>query len=59
MVSLLIDFHDARRQIQPSVVVSLAQIAGPVHVNHGKEVQNLVVVLLKLRYNSDTIKFTV
>lgn len=49
MVSLLIDFHDAWRHILSSVVVSLAQVAGPVHGNHGKEVQNLVVVLLKIK----------
>lgn len=43
MVSLLIDFHKPQRQIQSSVVIDLAQNAGPVHVNYEKEAQSLVV----------------
>ena len=58
MVYLLIDFHEPQRQIQLSVVINLAQDAGPVHVNYGKEVQSLVV-FFKLGYNLDTMKFTV
>lgn len=58
MVSLLIDFHEPQRQILSSVVINLAQDAGPVHVNYGKEVQ-ILVVFLKLGYNLDTMKFTV
>jgi hypothetical protein len=58
MVSLLIDFHEPQRQIQSPVVINLAQDAGPVPVNYEKEAQSLVV-FFKLRYNLDTIKFTV
>ena len=58
MVSLLIDFHEPQRQIQSSVVINPAQHAGSVHVNYGKEARSLIVFFFKLRYNLDTIKFS-
>lgn len=41
MVFLLFDFHEAQRQNQAFVVANLAQIADPIHVNHGKKFKTL------------------